>query len=75
MGCCFAPVQRGIRQHVQNGGDKLLYLYAPMRIKTNLTACLFRIHARPTTSAGNKAQIDPSDFWSFGFSIFFKNAV
>lgn len=56
MGCCFAPVQRAIRQHVQNADDKQLYPSAPMRIKTLLTVCLFRTHVRPTTSAGKKAQ-------------------
>lgn len=54
MGCCFAPVQREIRQPAQNAADKQSYPSAPMRIKTHLIVCLFRTHARPTTSAGRR---------------------
>lgn len=67
MGCCFAPVQRGIRQRVQNADDKQLYPSALMRIKTHLIVCLFRTHARPTTSAGKTAQGDPLRTYSFFF--------
>lgn len=57
-GCCSAPVQWVIRQHVQNAGDRPSYPFAPTRIRTNQTACPFRTHARPTTSAGKNAQSD-----------------
>lgn len=52
MGCCFAPVQQAIRQHVQSADDRLLYQCVPTRTRTKLTACLFKTHVRPTTYAG-----------------------
>lgn len=52
MGCCSAPVQRGIRQPAQSGDAKQSSPSAPMRIRTHQIVCLFKTHARPTTSAG-----------------------
>ncbi|KAM7370787.1 hypothetical protein PAMP_010308 [Pampus punctatissimus] len=59
--------KRGIRQHVQNAEDKPLYQSAPTRIKTNLTACRFRTHARPTISAGTV--MTPNYVRSLGISL------